>query len=243
MAVSPETMAWLDWVSLTSVPLYRMDERDRPLGVASGCVVRIGERRLLLCVSHATRQGRWVAEARYDQTRGKTEVLDLGRQWTACCIDASRTMHEELDFSFVEVNTDFMPRMQERDEQGAITRERARHEFVIDLTEQPCVDETYAFSGRVHPARVGENTYWAEPTVYPGLTYQRTQGHYHVFALPVAHPGHDAFEGCSGAPIVDRQRRVVALVCKGDTDAHTVTGIGVHQLAAAIRQHPRTSGA
>src|SRR3546814_16654161 len=58
--------------------------------------------------------------------------------------------------------------------------------------------------------------------VYPGLRYERTEGGYHVFQLPVQHPGHDALQGCSGAPILDMERRVVGLVCSGSIDRKSV---------------------
>ena len=243
MAVSPETMAWLDWVSLTSVPLYRMDERQRPVGVASGCLVRLGPRRLLLSVSHATQEGSWVAEIGFDEAKDKTEVLYFGRQWTARHLDPAGPMSEDLDFSFIEVAEDFDPVMQERDKKGVIIRVRPRHEFETNLTDSPTADEVYAFTGRVHPARIDDLNFIADPTVYPGLKYDRTEGYYHVFKLPVAHPGHEAFQGCSGAPIVDRSRRVVALVCSGDVNSNSITGIGVQQISAAIHAHLGAAGA
>src|SRR3546814_19908035 len=59
--------------------------------------------------------------------------------------------------------------------------------------------------------------------LYPGLRYERTEGGYHVFQLPVQHPGHDAFQGCSGAPILDMERRVVGLVCSGSIPDNTIS--------------------
>jgi|GEM_PF-6867996 len=33
--------------------------------------------------------------------------------------------------------------------------------------------------------------------------YMGDEDDYYVFELPFAHPGHEHFQGCSGAPIVD----------------------------------------
>jgi hypothetical protein len=146
-------------------------------------------------------------------------------------------MSEELDFSFTEVPADFFSMMQERDSTGAILNERLRHEFVTSLEDLPVKDEVYAFTARVHPAKLGKKTDMSASTVYPGLKFRRTDGHYHVFELPVEHPGHETFKGCSGAPIVDRKRRIVALVCSGDMNSNTITGVSVHHIAHAIHAH------
>lgn len=240
MSVGPETMRWLDWVSLTSIPLYRVDENDKPIGVASGCLVNISQRKLLLSVAHATGAGQWVAEMRFDPAQDKTLLHYFGEQWTIQHLDQSASMEEDLDFSFTEVPADFFSLMQERGPRGEIVSERPRHVFDTTLEDLPTRKGVYAFTGRVHPAQLDDLTYWSEPTVYPGLKYEHTDGNYHSFSLPVPHPGHDAFQGCSGAPIVDRSGKVVALVCSGDIGSNTITGIAVQHLSRAIHAHLRT---
>ncbi len=237
MSVSQETIEWLQWVSLTSIPLYRIDEQEKPVSVASGCLVNIGGRKLVLSVSHAIGTGRWIAEMRFDPALGKTLIHYFGAQWTVQHLYQSNFMSEELDFSFTEVPAEFHSTMQERNSTGIIVNERPRHEFITALQEVPCVEEVYAFTGRVHPAQLDNFTYWLQPTVYPGLKYLNTEGDYHVFKLPVDHPGHDLFKGCSGAPIVDRKRKVVALVCSGDIESNTITGIAVRHVAEAIHSY------
>ena len=167
----------------------------------------------------------------------KTIIHYFGKQWTVQHLDQSTSMSEELDFSFTEVSADFYSLMQERNSVGEIVNQCLRHEFITSLEDLPVKDEVYAFTGRVRFAQLDETTYWSEPNVYPGLTYQRTEGHYHVFELPAKHPGHEAFKGCSGAPIVDRKQRIVALVCSGDIDSNTITGVSVHHIARAIHAH------
>jgi hypothetical protein len=237
MSVSPETIEWLKWVSLTSIPLYRIDEQEKPVGVASACLVNIGGRKLVLSVSHATGTGRWIAEMKRDSALGKTLIHYFGAQWTVQRLYQNNSMPEELDFSFTEVPDEFHPMMQERDSTGMIVNERPRHEFITTLQEAPCVEEAYAFTGRVHSAQLDDLTYWSEPTVYPGLKYLGTEGDYYVFKLPVDHPGHDAFRGCSGAPIVDQKQQVVALVCSGDIESNSITGIAVRHVAEAIHSY------
>ncbi len=237
MIVSAETMEWLHWVSRTSLPLYRLDSEEKPVGVASGCLVNIGGRKLVLSVSHATGHGRWVAEMEFDPALDKTLIHYFGLQWSAKHLDQTTSMPEELDFSFTEVPADFFSMMQERNSVGKIVDQCLRHEFITSLEDLPVKDEVYAFAGCVRTTQLDETTYWREPNVYPGLRYQCTEGHYHVFELPVEHPGHEAFKGCSGAPIVDRKQRIVALVCSGDADSNTITGVSVHHIAPAIHTY------
>lgn len=241
-ALGEEARAWLEWVSLTSIPLYRLDEADRPVGVASGCLLRFGERRLLLSVAHATGQGRWAAELRYDPERDGTELHFFGDQWGASHLDETNAMREDLDFSLTEVPADFDPIMQVRSPIGQIVSEHPRHIFESALRDLPARDGIYAFSGRVRPAQLDPLTYYAEPTVYPGLQFVRAEGPYHVFSLPVPHPGHEAFRGCSGAPVVDRQRRVVALLCSGDIPSNTIAAVSTQYLADIIQDYLRDGG-
>jgi hypothetical protein len=224
-------------VGITSIPLYRLDEDENPVSLASACWLRFLGRSLLLSVSHATREGQWAAELQFDVGKDKTLIHKFGEQWTAQHLDPSSAMTEDLDFSFTEAPDDFYSIFQERNLTGTIVRETARHEFHSGLDDVPTSDEIYAFSGRIHPAHLTGDIYVSNPTVYPGLKYIRTDGYYHVFQLPVEHPGHDAFRGCSGAPIVDRERRIVGLVCSGCTQTNTVTGIAVHKLATGIREY------
>lgn len=237
MIVSEQTMQWLHFVSLTSIPLCKLDEDELPCGVASGCLVNIGGRKLILSVSHATKDGHWVAEMRFDPERQKTLVHHFGDVWSVVHLSQNTSMREDLDFSFTEVPTDFFSVMQERNSAGRVIAERQRHEFKTSLQDLPDASEIYAFSGRVRPAKLDETTFWSEPTVYPGLKYLRTDGHYNIFKLPVSHPGHEAFKGCSGAPIVDRNGVVVALVCSGDIAEATIVGVSVQRIAGAIQTY------
>src|SRR3546814_6545958 len=68
----------------------------------------------------------------------------------------------------------------------------------------------------------------------PILRYERTEGGYHVFQLPVQHPGHDAFQGCSGAPILDMERRVVGLVCSGSIPDNTISYVSLARYGVAL---------
>lgn len=235
MIVTDEIKEWLQWVGRTAIPLVRTNDDGKPVGFASGCLVNINGRKLVLSVSHAIQKGRWVARVQYDPAVDQDSVHFFGQQWALQPIGERDSGGDELDFSFTEVPANFFSMMEERNSAGKIVKQTLRHEFLTSLEDVPVADEIYAFTGCVRPARLDETTYWSEPTIYPGLKYRRTEGGYHVFELPVPHPGHESFQGCSGAPIVDSQHRIVALVCSGNDDSNTIRGISLHHISPAIR--------
>jgi hypothetical protein len=92
----------------------------------------------------------------------------------------------------------------------------------------------YGFSGQVRTEIHGSDQLVSEMVVYPGLLYRGTENGYHTFKLPVRHPGHDAFSGCSGAPIIDTKGRLVALVCSGDTSDDTIVGVSLAKFGIGL---------
>jgi len=73
------------------------------------------------------------------------------------------------------------------------------------------------------------------------MTFQRAEGDFYFFKLPSPHPGHESFKGCSGAPIVDSEARVVALVCGGDPATNEIHGIALKKNEAVLEHSPRSN--
>lgn len=71
-------------------------------------------------------------------------------------------------------------------------------------------------------------------TVFPGLTYARSEIEEHHFALPVTHPGHEAFRGSSGSPMCNFSRLPVSIVVSGDTDTNIVRGVAIQRILPAL---------
>ena len=79
------------------------------------------------------------------------------------------------------------------------------------------------------------NTYFGgELKIYTELAYLRTEGDYFVFKLPFKHPGHEHFQGCSGAPILNADGQPVALVCCGEESNDEIWGISLEKFKVAI---------
>ena len=70
--------------------------------------------------------------------------------------------------------------------------------------------------------------------VYEGLSYLRSEDDYHVFELPMSHPGHEFFKGASGAPVIDDLGQVVALVCAGCIDTDEIWAISLARFRTVL---------
>lgn len=226
MSLSPQTMEWLEWVNVTSFPLRRLDDAEAPVGFASGCLIDFRGRRFLLSVQHAVARhsknwvvilGQSLTGSEYYKPSSFNYVAELTR---------GQQNVRDIDFCYAEVPLDLTGVYQYVTARG-IFDERPRHIFQTNLDDLPTKDEIYAFSGEIKPEQHSPDVLAFEKHVYPGLRYDRTEGEFHIFKLPVEHPGHDHFHGCSGAPIVDRNRKLVALVCRGDEDDGTILGVSL----------------
>jgi len=204
--------------------------------MASGCLTDYRGRRMLLTAAHGVRDGkRWGVEVKWIPGKG-TQIYGLGPMsfllgWTP------EKGELEIDFSFVTVPNDLQPYFQEIEAPGRVLTEvpLTVHEIAFDLL--PDKNLTYGFCGNVLPQiekHPGVTFFACERRIYSGLSYDRSVGGFHVFRLPMAHPGHEHFQGCSGAPVLDQTGRVIGLVCHGDKEANEIWAISVQKYRAAL---------
>jgi hypothetical protein len=223
-----ERKQWLEWVLLTSIPIRRYDHDDSPVGTASACLINYRGRRFVLTVAHAVEMGSsdWAIELGFDPRKG-TEIYRPSTFLYLGELKRGTGEVTEVDYCYAEVPLDIEPVYQHVTPRGPQSEKQARHIFNQSDLADPSTNEFYAFAGEVNAERHGTHALVTQPTVYPGLRYRRSESAFHEFTLPVPHPGHDSFRGCSGAPIVDTQRRVVALVTGGDDAENIIYGISV----------------
>lgn len=223
-----DTQEWLRWTLVTSIPLRRLDAQGLPIGLACGCLIDYFGRRFLLSVQHAVTKSSkdWVVLLGYDDTKQMQYFRPSSFNFVGEMTRGASSIRD-IDFCYTEVGTDIQPVYQYATPRAGIIDEKPCHVFASDLTRLPSPEEIYAFSGHVKPLMHGEEALVTEINVYPGLRYTHSESEYHNFRLPVPHPGHEQFRGCSGAPIVDRKRNVVALVCDGDESTNTIRGVSL----------------
>ncbi|MEC4889223.1 MAG: hypothetical protein RI101_04110 [Nitrospira sp.] len=229
-----ECNKWLEWVRVTSIPLKRIGPDNTPIDIASGCFVTCQDRRFILTVSHAVELGSsdWVIELGYDNTRG-AEFYQGARFCYPGEINRRTGESAGADFAFAEVPADLESAFHLLTPFGLMSAKRQRHVFDLESAGNPDVDELYAFTGEIYP-RLDSSGLTTQPVIYPGLRYVESAGAYHMFRLPVPHPGHDDFGGCSGAPIVDTKGNLVSLVSGGIIEKNVILGIALSRYKFAV---------
>jgi hypothetical protein len=218
----------------TSCQLCELDAARQPLAVGSGCLVRLPDTRLLLLtVSHVTgNQGNWSIQLGYDKTRGPAcyQIGALNYIARLTLPDASAT---EVDFSYALVPSDLQAFREELTPDGQITAQNPVAIFDFPTEATPTAGDSFGFAGTVlaamkpNPLDSSRPILASELRAYSGLSYVRREGDFHVFGLPFPHPGHEHFQGCSGAPIISSMGIPVGLVSSGRTDTHEVYGLAL----------------
>ena len=228
---------WLLIIHRSSIPLRRLNASKLPLGgLASGCLIDYLGKRLLLTVSHAVgNSDNWTIQVKYDPDIRQTVVYNLGSFNYLSEGTLGFSEMKDVDFAYVEIPCDLIVYMQDITPSGQCINEIQRIVFQPDFDIKPISSEIYGFSGEVLPEYIPDSSsIIVEHKIYYGLVYIRSENSCHYFKLPVEHPGHDQFEGCSGAPIIDTKGNIVALVCGGSLETNEIWGIALDKYKIAL---------
>ena len=113
-------------MKLSSIPLRKIDKQLMPIGIASGCLIDYKGKRILLTVQHATGDmGDWAAEIKFEPQKG-TKLYRLGSMNFLKSISINTLEVKDVDFSYIEVPTDFESFLQEVEPSGNISSEIPR---------------------------------------------------------------------------------------------------------------------
>lgn len=229
---------WLEFVQSSGVPLRELDEDGNPCSIGAGCLIDIKGHRFLITVFHVTkRSSKWIVQIKYDEKLDKVEVYYPGLFNYVADFDRNKKEIREVEFAFVEVQNNLECIFQHINHQGICLVERPRAIFIEDDVVDPNPVEVYGFAGDVKPYLLNAGkSLVTEHQTYPGLKYDRTEGDFHCFKLPVDHPGHESFKGCSGSPILDRNRKLVGLVNHGCIDKNEIYGVNLSKCIRTISQ-------
>ena len=221
---------WRLWTLLTSIALIQLDQKGLPINVGCGTMLDHAGFRYILSVEHVVKQGTsgWAVvvqqegngQLEYHRPNMFSYVGEFRRSTTAIRL---------LDLCVAKVPPSLNTWFENRTPRGLFDK-RPHHVFSSDAIATPDPDQIYGFAGHVRTEQHGANVFVSDMVVYPGLVYSHSQDEFHFFKLPVNHPGHDAFYGCSGAPIVDFNRKLVAIVVGGDVKEGTIHGIAIQRV-------------
>jgi len=231
---SEQSLDWSDWLLLTSIPLVQVGENGQPLAFGSGTMIDHEGRRFLVTAEHVVKldskgwaivvQQHADGQLEYYKPRAFVHVGEVRRS------DASSRL---LDLCVAQVAPNLKTWYEYRTPRGLFDK-RPHHVFEASKFVVPDREQIYGFSGRVRTEMHSPEIFASEMTVFPGLTYERSEKEEHLFSLPVPHPGHDAFRGSSGSPISDFSRRLVGIVVGGDIETNTVRAVDIQYILPAL---------
>lgn len=224
-------MNWQDLIKYSSVQLVKLDDNGMPCGFGSGCLFDFKKGRFLLTVFHvAGKSSKWCARIKFDDDVQKLEVLFLNRFSFVADFAEDKKSIKDVEFSFHPVRPDFTCYFHNRTWEGKTIELKERPVFTEDSIGEPSKDTYYGFSGDILPTSIPQlNAYEATFHVYHGLKYDRFENDMHYFKLPENHPGHDMFKGCSGAPIIGEDGKLVSLVSGGCTKNNEIYGCNLQK--------------
>ncbi len=221
---------WRQLVRLTSVPLVQLSEDGAVLGLGSGTMIDHAGCRFVLAVEHVVKRNStgWALVVQQDDS-GKMEYYRPNFFSHVGEIRLSSGEVRLLDLCVAQVAPDLKTWYEYRTPRGLFDK-KPHHVFDSSATAIPEPEQIYGFSGHVRTEKHGNDAFVSDMVVYAGLKYSHSEQEIHHFKLPVPHPGHDAFQGCSGSPIVDFNHNVVALVVCGDIPTNTVKGVAIDRV-------------
>ena len=227
---TPERNDWLQWVRVTSTPLIHLGEGDSVLGLGSGMMLDHAGCRFVLAVEHVVERDAtgWALIVQQDG-QGRMEYYRPNFFSYVGEIRLGSGEVRLLDLCAAQVSPNLQTWYEDRTPRGLFDKV-PHHVFDSSNFSEPTSEQIYGVSGRVRTEKHGADAFVSDMVVYPGLTYSHSEREVLHFRLPVAHPGHDAFHGCSGSPIVDANRNVVALLMGGDIPSNTVQAVAINRV-------------
>ena len=238
----------IDALFASTAQLVKLNEDHIPIASASGIILSHECRNYLFTVGHAFSEG-LALQFDYDPSCG-TACLPLGGG--ACLLSANQcALNENVNLSAIvwdlddrtivdgalfDLPTDCKP-IRHLKQQGGNDVKVPLKKFPVPHIECP-VDGECSFCGMIKPQYADDNEayddsnrfyFYQTPAAYTHIDHTYDEGFFRYFRIRDIDGLEDItnFEGCSGAPLLDEQGNLVAMICGINLEEHTIKALDV----------------
>lgn len=201
-----------------------------PVGFGSGCIVKYKSRYFLLSVAHVTDleglatciETNLPTEGRGSQlySVGAMSYYDEYKLLPSVDVSTIKTIEElldvngkTLDITFCEIKEQVELLQPEWDFGGFKIEKGEKVLLNLEEAGEPENGKLFGLCGRIRQDVTGAYIK-SQPTLKLGLEYKGIRGREHVFLTPEIIKDADDYRGCSGAPILDEDGKLVALASR-----------------------------
>lgn len=232
----------------TSVQIFQADKNVlKPVGFGTGCIVKYLGHTFLLSVSHVTNNDGLTTflETNLPPENKTTPLKPIGgfvwydtlkvkNGMDLTDFESLITNGERIDVTFSKLIDSFELKQPSMDFGYFKVEESDKLMLDLEYATVPDKDKTYSFYGKIRSEYQGKYLKMT-PTFKNGLKFHKTNGYFHRFLAPQIITDKDDYEGCSGAPILDSEGRIVALACKVATNTKIVYGFSIQECMKLIK--------
>jgi len=232
---------WKQIIVGANVPLWKYNN-GVPIAVASACIIDYASCRFLLSIAHASiAVSEWVLEI-------SSAFQDVNGEWFTKLQPVEMNFLTQFNFipdtfGFTEPNiVDFTYKKIPSDLEsyhviGFYGNKRLgayRTIFKPNFNIKPSFEKKYGFYGKIKFNGTKGRQILFEEKIEDELKYIGEKGEHLIFQLPHKYGSHANYIGCSGAPIIDEDNNLIALVSYGERSTNCIYGININKYRAAL---------
>lgn len=231
---------WKENIALSCTPLWKY-ENEKPIANASGCLIKYRNKVFILSIAHATiAESEWnvEAEAIDNSTFPPTTIfqplyMQSLSQFKFIEGEERFTEPEKVDFTYRRLNEDFESFDCIEDYSNNLYKAK-RTIFPVNFEYKVSENLKYGFYGKIKFNGVKNGRILFQHKLESELRYIGEFNEFLKFKLPHKYGSHKNYIGCSGAPIIDENNNLVALVSHGIKSEDCIIGIDVKKYRAAL---------
>jgi hypothetical protein len=221
-----------------------------PEGFGSGCIVKYRDRFFLVSVAHVTdiKGLETCIETNLPSKDLQTPLYcvgsmmyfdeykvseDIKRQEIKTFEDLNASYDDTLDVTFCEVKEHINQLQPEWDFGKFVIYKGPKAYLNLEEAGPPEKDKSFGFCGRIKQNFSGA-LLKTQPTMKLDLKYHGTRGRYHYFLATEIIKDADDYRGSSGAPILDEDGKLVALVTTIVVNSRLIFGFSIDECKRLI---------